>query len=155
MTKDPEAAAVLEQFNKAIAALQAEWPASQQTIIYGQATYTPAQFLAKMREAVAPLQAVPDARSALATALANRHTALPAAVALLDGFFATLPQYLPPGADVTPFGARARKARAPLTAERKAAANTKRAATRAARHIIADERAAGEHRLRRRGGERR
>jgi hypothetical protein len=135
-TMEREASSLLDEFAKAIEGLQNDWPSTQQAIVYQQTTYTPAQLIAKLQAAVAPIQAVPDARSALKTAMANRLVALPEAIALVNGFYAILPQYLPPGADVAKFGAKPKKARQPQTAEQKAAANAKRAATRAARHIM-------------------
>ncbi len=47
-----------------------------------------------------------------------------------------LPQYLPAGADTSKFGSKPKKARTPLTVAQKQVANAKRAATRAARHIM-------------------
>jgi hypothetical protein len=62
---------------------------------------------------------------------------LPGAAELIHAFFTVLPQYLPKGsADVTKFGAKQKKPRRPLTVDQKKAANQKRAATRAARHIM-------------------
>jgi hypothetical protein len=136
VTMEKEAATVLEQLSQAIDGMESEWPADQKSIVYQQVTYTPAQFTDKLKQALAPLQAVPDARSALQTAIKNRRPALPGALALVNGFYSILAQYLPPGADVTKFGAKVKKARKPLTAEEKTAANEKRTATRAARHIM-------------------
>jgi hypothetical protein len=136
ITMEKQAAAILKRLEQAIEGMANDWPASQQAIVYEQNTYTPAQFAAKLQQAAVPLQAVPGARSALRTALNNRTAALPDAVTLIDGFYALLPQYLPPGADVTKFGSKTKKPRTPQTAEQKAAANAKRTATRAARHIM-------------------
>jgi hypothetical protein len=135
-TMEKEASSLIKQFELAIDGLANDWPSTQQTIVYQQATYTPAQLGAKLKAALAPLQAVPDARSALKTALANRLASLPDAIALLDGLYAILPQYLPAGADTTKFGAKAKKVRKQPTAEEKTASNAKRAATRTARHIM-------------------
>jgi len=133
---EKEASTLIQQIGQAIDGLTNDWPAAQQAIVYQQTTYTPAQFVTKLKAALAPLQAVPDARSGLKTAIANRLTALPDVIALLAGFNAILPQYLPAGADVTTFGGKAKKVRKPQTAEEKTASNVQRAATRAARHIM-------------------
>jgi hypothetical protein len=132
---DREAAAVLAKFEKAINGLQNDVPPTQ-AIVYKQASYTPATMAALLQAAVAPLQAVVTARSALTTALTNRHTNFQAASALITGFYDLLPNILPPGADVTQFGAKPRKARKPLTASQKETANLKRQDTREARHIM-------------------
>jgi hypothetical protein len=134
--RNDRAQAVLEQYGQAMTGLETAWPAGQPPMVLQQVPYTPAALVVKLQQECAPLQAVVDARSDLATALTNRHTALPGAVSFLDAFFAVLPQYLPPGADVTQFGGTPKKERAPLTAEQKVAANEKRNATRAARHIM-------------------
>ncbi len=134
-TDDIAAAAVLVKYQKAINGLQSEVPATQQ-IVYKQVAYTPATFVPLLQAALAPLQAVVDARSALITALNNRHTTFDAAVTLINSFYALLPNILPPGADVSQFGAKPPKPRKQLTAEQKQAANVKRQATRAARHIM-------------------
>jgi hypothetical protein len=135
-TLERKAAAVLAQYDQAINGLQNDWPATQQTIIFEQATYTPAQLIAKLQQEAAPLQAVVDARSTLKTALKNRLTAMPDAISMIDGFLAMLPQYLPAGADATKFGKKTPKLRKQPTPEVKAAANLKRQATRKARHIM-------------------
>jgi len=135
-TKDPQAAAVLEQFVRAINGMENDWPSTQPSIIFQQVTYTPAAFITKLEEWAAILQAVPDARSALETALTNRHAAFAGLVEVINAFFTILPQYLPAGADTTKFGSKAKKPRAKLTAAAKVAANEKRQATRAARHIM-------------------
>lgn len=135
-TRDPQAAAVLQQFERAISGMQNDWPSTQPSIVFQQVTYTPAAFIAKLQGWAAILQAVPEARSALETALTNRHAAFAGLVEVINGFFTILPQYLPPGADVTKFGAKQKKARAKLTAAQKTTANEKRQATRAARHIM-------------------
>jgi hypothetical protein len=135
-TYDPDSAAVLEQYGKAIAGLKSEeWPANQQVIVFEQETYTPAELAAKLTQDAAPLQAVEDAWSALRTALTNRHAAFAGAVKTLNAFYGILPHYLPPGTDTTTYGAKPRKARTPLTAEQKVEANQKRQATRKARFI--------------------
>lgn len=135
-TMEKEASTLIKQIGQAIDGLTNDWPAAQQAIVYQQTTYTPAQLVAKLKAALEPLQAVLDGRSALKTAIANRLVALPDVIALVNGFYAILPQYLPAGADTTKFGAKAKKARKQQTAEEKTASNAKRAATRAARHIM-------------------
>ena len=144
-SSDKQAAAVLSDFNRAITGVEGSWPAAQTTILLQQVAYTPATLVTKLQEEAAPLQAVVDARSTLVSALTNRRTAMPGAVQFIEGFFASLPQYLPPGADVSKFGAKPKKARTPLTAEQKVAANTKRTATRAARHIMGKKQRAAIH----------
>jgi hypothetical protein len=133
---EKEASTLITQLGQAIDGLTNDWPAAQQAIVYQQTTYTPAQLIAVLETALAPLQAVPDARSALKTAIANRLAALPNTIAVVNGFYAVLPQYLPAGADTTRFGAKAKKVRRQPTAEEKTVSNAKRAATRTARHIM-------------------
>jgi hypothetical protein len=132
---DAKAAAVLAQFEQAISGLQNDVPATQ-PIVYKQISYTATTFLPVLQAGAAPLLAVATARATLNTALTNRHTAFDASKALIDAFFVMLPQILPPGTDVSQFGAKARKARTPQTAAQKAASNAKRQATRQARHIM-------------------
>jgi hypothetical protein len=120
---------------KAISGMET-WPSNQPAITVLRTTYTPAQLTAKLQQVVAPLQAVVDARSNLVTTLAARDEAIAEAAAFIAAFFSVLVQYLPPGTDVTKFGDKPKKTPAKPTAEQKAAANAKRKATRAARHIM-------------------
>jgi hypothetical protein len=131
---DPEL--ILEQYDQAIDGMTNAWPASQPSIVIHQQSYTPSTLAALFQTQKAPFQKVVDLRSELRTALANREAAIPAAMDLLASFYAVLPQYLPPGTDTSTFGKKPKKARAPLTAAQKEAANEKRNATRAARHIM-------------------
>jgi hypothetical protein len=131
---DREAAAILAKFDKAILGVST-LPATQQ-IVYKQATYTPVTFVPVLQAGAAPLRAVVTARSALTTALNNRHETFEDSVALINAFFTMLPQILPPGTDVTQFGAEPHKPREEPTAEQKVVSNQKREATRAARHIM-------------------
>jgi hypothetical protein len=128
---------VYNAFVKAIDGVTNDWPSTQPSIVLQTVTYTPAQLVAKLKEVYAPLQAAVDAHSALQTALTTREDALPDAAQFIQDFFSVLPQYLPKGsAEVEKFGAKTKKKRAAMTAEAKVAANEKRQATRAARHIM-------------------
>jgi len=128
---------VTNKLEKAIAGMTGSWPSTQTTLVVVSVSYTPAQFLARLQQVAAPFLAVIAARIALQSALAARNAALADAAAFVDAFYAVLPQYLPVGsADVASFGSKPKRARAPLTVEQKQAAAVKRAATRAARHIM-------------------
>lgn len=134
-TPGPDRTVVLTEFNKAITGMS-QWPNSQQNIVLQQNNYTPSTLVTKLQSVAAPLQAVVTLRSNLTTALTQREEALPAAAEFIAAFFSVLPQYLPAGTDVSTFGDKPKKARAKLTVAQKEAANVKRQATRAARHIM-------------------
>jgi hypothetical protein len=132
-----QATALTSKLEKAVAGMTSSWPSAQTSLVVLAVTYTPAQFLALLQQIAAPFQAVIAARIALQTALSVRNAALPNASSIVDAFYAVLPQYLPAGsAAVESFGSKPKKARTPLTVEQKQAAAVKRAATRAARHIM-------------------
>jgi hypothetical protein len=132
-----QATALTTKLQKAINGMTSSWPSTQTTLVVMAVSYTPAQFLAKLQQVAAPFFAAVAARLAYESALSVRNAALPDAAAFVEAFYAVLPQYLPAGsADVTSFGGKPKKARTPLTVEKKQAAAVKRAATRAARHIM-------------------
>ena len=131
------ATAVTNKLERAIAGMTNSWPEAQTTLVLLSVSYTPVQFVAKLQQVAAPFLAVIAARMALESALSARNAALADAEALVDAFYTVLPQHLPAGsADVASFGSKPKKARQPLTVEQKQAAAAKRAATRAARHIM-------------------
>jgi hypothetical protein len=132
----PDPNQVYQKLEQAITGVENDWPATQPSIVIQGNTYTSAQLGAKLQQEVAPLQAVIDARSTLRSALNARDLALPTAAQFIAAFFSVLPQYLPAGADTTKFGSKPKKPRTALTVAQKQAANAKRAATRAARHIM-------------------
>jgi hypothetical protein len=133
----PDPIKVHNDYLKAIAGMEQDWPNNQPTIVLQGVSYTSAQFLAKLEEMDGPFQAVADAHSALRTALAVRSDVLPDAAEFIRDFYSVLAQYLPKGsAAVTKFGAKTKKQRAALSVEAKVSANAKRQATRAARHIM-------------------
>ena len=126
-----------QQIRSAIAAMQSAWPADQKAVTLLKVSYTPAELQQKLQSLLAPFQAAVDTHSAWMTALADRNDAVLPTQAFMSAFYVALPQYLGPNnADQSKFGKKPPKARAPLTAEQKAAATTKRNATRAARHIM-------------------
>jgi hypothetical protein len=135
-----QATKVTNRLQQAIAGMQSNWPTTQTTLVVLMISYTPAQLVAKLQQVAAPLLAAIAAKIAYNSALAARNAALPDALAFIDAFFSVLPQYFPPGsAELTTFGRKPPKARTPLTVEQKQAAAAKRAATRAARHIMGDK----------------
>jgi hypothetical protein len=100
-------------------------------------SFTPAELIAEL-EAIAKLRNDVDATKALLQAkLATFHAEMPIRRPVLDAFVEHVKAAFSQSPDIlAAFGLEAKKARTPLTVEQKAAAAAKRAATRAARHVM-------------------
>jgi hypothetical protein len=110
--------------------------ASVTSLTLGSVVYTPAQITAALDLLVNLRQAVEAAEAATKAKLATEDAQAPALFSLM----AALVQYVKVAYSGSPdvladFGLEPKKARTPMTAEQKAAANAKRRATREARGI--------------------
>jgi hypothetical protein len=110
--------------------------ASVTSLTLGSVDYTPAQIIAALQLLVNLRAAVEAAQATAKAKLTAEEAQAPALIVLMDALVAYVKLSFSESPDVlADFGIAPKKARTPMTAEAKAAANAKRKATRAARGI--------------------
>jgi hypothetical protein len=111
--------------------------ASSGQLMLAGGTFTPAQATSQLQAIVKGHADVDAARALLEAKLAAVHAQAAAQRVFLDAFVSFVRAAFGTSPDVlVDFGVRTRKTSTPLTVEAKAAAAAKRAATRAARHVM-------------------
>jgi len=120
-----------------IAGTNKHYSNASQPLAFGGATYTATALTALLQSFVDLRQAVDDAAAAHRTKVAAEAAQAPHLRGVISAFVAYVKATFGNSPDALgDFGISPRKARAPQTAEQKAAAVAKRAGTRAARHTM-------------------
>ncbi len=118
---------------------QKHYPNASDTLYVGGATYTVTALTKLFQDFVDLREAVEVSRAALRAKIEAERTHAPSLLAVIHAFEAIVRGAYGSSDALADFGLVPHKARAPLSAEKKAVANAKRQATRAARLVISKD----------------
>jgi hypothetical protein len=137
MSKTATKTSQVTEVKQLILGTQKHYPTGSSTLQVGGATYTVTALTQLMQDFVDNRTAVTTAEAATKATIAVERAKAPSQLAVIRAFVAFVRGTFGTAADVlADFGLAPPKAHAPLTAEQKAVAVAKRAATRAARHTM-------------------
>src|SRR5579863_7544990 len=137
MSKTATKTSQVTEVKQLILGTQKHYPTRSSTLQVGGATYTVTALTQLMQDFVDNRTAVDAAEAATKAKIAAERAKAPSQLAVIRAFVAIVKGTFGTAADVlADFGLAPPKARAPLTAEQKAVAVAKRAATREARHTM-------------------
>jgi hypothetical protein len=135
MSKTVAKSSEVAEVKQLILGTQKHYPTGSSTLQVGGATFTVASLTQLMQDFVDNRAAVETAQAATKAKIAAERAQAPAQLAVIRAFVTIVKATFGSSADaLADFGLAPPKARTPLTAEQKAVAAAKRAATRTARH---------------------